>query len=278
MFRLIRNELAKRRSAVLWWGVGIGAYFALIMAIAPDLAPEFGNLDLASIPIYEAFGITENISSPANLIGVYILFVPVIIATYGVITGTGALAGEEDDGTLEPLLALPVGRWQVVVAKAAGIAVAILGVTLVSFLGYLVSFPFVEAELDADFGLAELLFSSLESWPLGFLFAMLALFLGAYLPRRSHALGVSIGFLIGSYLFNNLAQAAGPLADLRPYLPFYYSQADSMLTGGFEWGRALTLVTAALVCLGLAAWSFQRRNITVGAWPWQRWRADLAQK
>jgi ABC-2 type transport system permease protein len=263
-------EIRKRRGAVIWWGVGIAAYLALIIAIAPDLAPEFGNLNLQDIPIYEAFGITESISSPANLIGVYVAFVPLVIATYGVITGTAALVGEEDDGTLETILALPIPRWQIVVAKAIGIAAALLGVIVIGFVGYLVAFPLVASELDADFGLGELFASSIESWPLGLLFAMLSLFLGAYLPRRAVATGVSLAFLIGSYLFNNLAQAAGPLENARPFLPFYYSQSGDVLQGNWDWGLFLVPVGIAMLFLGLAILSFQRRNVTVGEWPWQK--------
>lgn len=273
MFKLFWAELKKRVTAVIGWGVGLGAYLALIMAVAPELAPQFANMDLAAIPIYQAFGMTENFMSIASLISIYVSFIGVTAGVYAVIAGVNALSGEEEDGTLETLLALPLARWQIVAAKSLAIAVAMLMVLLIAFLGYLLVFPGVQADLDGEITLGDLFLSTIESWPLMLLFAMLSLFLGAYLPRRSHAMGAGLAALLGSYLFNNLANQAGPLKELRPFLPFYYSQGGSVLTDGLDWGKMAVLAGAAAVFFVLALVSFQRRNVTVGAWPWSRLRA-----
>jgi ABC-2 type transport system permease protein len=271
MVNLIWVELKKRVTAVIGWGIGIGAYLALILSVSPELAPMFGDIDLASIPIYQMFGLTENtMMSIAGLVAVYVSFIGVTIAVYGVITGVNALAGEEDDGTLEVLLALPLARWQIVAAKTIAISIAIFAILVVAFLGYLFVFPAVEAEIGGEFGLLELFLSTVEAWPLTFMFATLALFLGAYLPRRSHALAVSLGVLLGSYLFNNLAQQAGPLKELRQFLPFYYSVGGDVLRAGLDWEKMALLTGVGLLFFALALLSFQRRNVTVGAWPWVR--------
>lgn len=271
MLNLLWVELKKRATAVIGWGVGIGAYLALILSVSPELAPMFGDIDLASIPIYQMFGLTENnMMSIAGLVAVYVSFIGVTIAVYGVITGANALAGEEDDGTLEVLMALPLARWQIVMAKTIAIAIAIFAVLVIAFLGYLFVFPAVEAEIGGEFGLYELFLSTVEAWPLTFMFAMFALFLGAYLPRRSQAMAVSLGVLLGSYLFNNLAQQAGPLKELRQFLPFYYSVGGEVLSKGLDLEKMALLTGVGLVFLVLALLSFQRRNVTVGAWPWVR--------
>lgn len=271
MLNLLWVELKKRVTAVIGWGVGIGAYLALILSVSPELAPMFGDIDLASIPIYQMFGLSENsMMSIAGLVAVYVSFIGLTIAVYGVITGVNALAGEEDDGTLETLLALPLARWQIVTAKTVAIALSILAILVIAFSGYLLVFPAVEAEIGGEFGLYELFLSTVESWPLTFLFAMLALFLGAYLPRRSHAMGGALAVLIGSYLFNNLAQQAGSLKELRVFLPFYYNVGGEVLANGLDWGKMGVLTAAGLLFFVLALLSFQRRNVTVGAWPWVR--------
>lgn len=270
MFDLFIAELKKRGTAVVGWGVGIGAYLAMIMAVSPDLAPQFANMDLASIPIYKAFGMAENFLSVASLISLYVSFLGLVIAAYAVITGASALAGEEEEGTLETLLALPLARWQIVLAKILAIAVALLVVLLIAYLGYAAVFPSVQADLEGEITLWELFLSTMEAWPLAFMFAMLTLFMGAYLPRRNHAMGVGLTVLIGGYLFNNLAQQAGPLQDLRPYFPFYYTLGGKVLTDGLDWGKMAVLIGAAVIFALFALLSFQRRDVTVGAWPWAR--------
>ncbi len=274
MLSLMWEELRKRGTAVLGWGIGIGAYLAMIMAMAPELAPEFANMDLSSIPIYQAFGISEdfNFASVASLVAVYVSFLGLTIAIYAVLTGASALAGEEEDGTLEITLSLPMPRWQIVLAKALAMAVALLVVLLIAYLGYLAVFPSVEAELNGEINLGDLFLSTVESWPLAFFFAMFTLCMGAYLPRRAHALSVGLLLLIGGYLFNNLAEQAGPLKDLRAYLPFYYNTGGTVLTKGLDWGNMAVLTGAGVVFLVLALLSFQRRDVTVGQWPWAKWR------
>ena len=261
-----------RVTAVIGWGVGIGAYLAMIVAMSPDLAPQFANLDLSAIPIYKAFGITENFLSIANLVAIYVSFLGLTIAIYAVLTGASALVGEEEDGTLEITLSLPMPRWQIVLTKAIAIAISLLVVLLIAFLGYLTVFSGVEADLNGDITLSELFQSTIESWPLAFLFAMFTMFMGAYLPRRAHALTMGLTLLIGGYLFNNLAEQAGPLKDFRLYLPFYYNVGGRVLTDGLDWGKMATLTIAGLVFLFLAVLSFQRRDVTVGQWPWARLR------
>lgn len=272
MFKLFLYELRSRRNAILGWGLGIGAYLAMIIAMSPDLAPQFANLDLSAIPIYRAFGLTEDFLSLSSLVSVYVSFLGMIIAVYGVIIGANALAGEEDEGTLENILTLPVSRVQIVLAKALAISVALWLVLGIAFLGHAAAFPSVKADLEGEISLWELFVSTMESWPLALFFAMLALFMGAYLPRRSQAMGVGLTVLIGGYLFNNLAQQAGPLQDFRQYTPFYYNLGGKVLTEGLNWGYMAILTGASLGLLGLAVLSFQRRDVTVGAWPWARWQ------
>lgn len=274
MLNLLWVELRKRRVSIIGWGVGIGAYLAMILAISPELAPEFANMDLSSIPIYQAFGMSEDFSfgSIPDLIAVYVSFIGITIGIYAVLAGVGALIGEEEDGTLEMALALPIPRWQIVLTKAVAISVSLLLALLIAYLGYLAVFPSIEAELNGELSLGDLLISTLESWPLAFFFAMFSLFLGAYLPRRAHALSAGFVLLIGGYLFNNLAEQAGPLKNLREFLPFYYNMGGRVLTDGLDWGKIAVLSGAGLLFLALALLSFQRRDVTVGQWPWAKWR------
>lgn len=266
MFNLILVELRQRWTTLLWWGIGIGAYLALILSMAPELAAQFSTLNLEDMAIYQAFGVTDAISSTAALIAIYVTFIGITIGVYAIIAGTGTLAGEEDAGTLEVMLTLPLPRWQLVLAKAIVLALSIAAILLVSYVGYLLAYPSVAAEV--DFTRGELLVSTLESWPLAFVFAMFGMLMGALLPRRGHALGLSLLALLGSYLFNNLADAAEPLRPLRPYQPFYYNQGGAVLTDGLDWSNVVVLTVVGLVFLLLALVTFARRNVTVHAWPW----------
>jgi ABC-type transport system involved in multi-copper enzyme maturation permease subunit len=52
----------------------------------------------------------------------------------------------------------------------------------------------------------------------------------------------------------------------------YFEATAEALLNGQQPANLLALLLIALAALGLAIFFFQRRDITVGAWPWQRGR------
>jgi len=118
---------------------------------------------------------------------------------------------------------------------------------------------------------------ALQSWLLVAALAMISLFLGAYLPTRRHAAMVGGLVLAGSYLLDSLAQITDDLDPFRPLSLNHYYDTRELMTSGLAWQDAAVLVGVVAVFLALALLSFERRNITVGAWPWQRPRVFLEQ-
>jgi ABC-type transport system involved in multi-copper enzyme maturation permease subunit len=56
------------------------------------------------------------------------------------------------------------------------------------------------------------------------------------------------------------------------FLYNYFESSAEALINGQQPADLLVLLLVALVAFGLAVFFFQRRDITVGAWPWQRGR------
>lgn len=53
-----------------------------------------------------------------------VLFTPIILGIYAIGTSTHTLGGEEDEGTLELVMAMPLHRWQIVTGKVIAIGVS----------------------------------------------------------------------------------------------------------------------------------------------------------
>jgi ABC-2 type transport system permease protein len=78
-------------------------------------------------------------------------------------------------------------------------------------------------------------------------------------------------FYLISYFSENFASHVESLAALRPYSIFsYFDTSAQVFRAGVQARDVLILLGMAIVFFGLAVFSFQRRNVTVGAWPWQR--------
>ena len=118
------------------------------------------------------------------------------------------------------------------------------------------------------FGLFVALISSL---PLAVGLIMIGLFLGAILPNRRTAVVVTTVYFMASYFGENIAKMVQSLEPVRYFSLFnYYNTTGTIFSDGPQLSDILILLGIAAVFFILALICFNRRNITVGAWPWQK--------
>lgn len=270
MFNLFRYELLSRRMAIIGWGIGLAAFGSMYVAIYPEFASEMAGLAGASI--YRAMGM--DVASFAGFIASTVVqFMPVVLGVYVIIAGTGTMAGEEDDGTLELIAATPLSRWQIVATKAAALAIVLFLILAIVGVGNGLTLNYVSQTIEVDVTPTQLFFAVLGTWPVMVAFLTIAMFLGTVTPSRRVASGLMTLVYIGSYLINSMANIVESLEWLKTLSVFGYMNATAkVFEEGVSAGDTLVLFVVAVVSLGLAVWFFQRRNLTVGAWPWQRGR------
>jgi ABC-2 type transport system permease protein len=271
MFSLLLHEIRKHRGGIIGWTIGLGLYAVSYMAFYPSMPQEFLEMDLQSIEIYQMFGDMSMATFEGYMASTIFNFLALLLGIFAVVNGTAALAGEEDSGTLELLVALPLPRWQVVLAKALGMGVAALIILALVGLGMAGMFLAIQNQMTATAAAADLLRLTLSYWPFTMAFLMIGLFLGAYLPTRRAAASAATVALLVSYFGHNLAGLFEQLEPLRPLSPFHYlNLSPNALVEGQATGDILVLLAITAVFLLLAIVCFQRRDITVSAWPWQR--------
>jgi ABC-2 type transport system permease protein len=271
MLNLLLHEIRVRRGAILGWTIGLGFFAIMYMSFFPALPAELLDLPIEEIEIYRAMGVESMATFEGYMLSTVFNFFPLLAGIFGVVLGVGALAGEEDNGTLELLASLPISRVGLVLGKAAALGLGALIVMLLVGLGVMGVFSILQDQIPTGISALDLFFAILINWLITFVFITLSLFLGAYLPNRRTALSASVVLLIFTFFGNNLAGLVPSLEAYQPLLPFYYSdQVVRTLVGETAWNEALILLALAAGFLILALISFQRRNITVGAWAWQR--------
>ncbi len=271
MLNFLRYELANLRGATLGWALAVAMFACVYVAFYPSLPPEMTQLDLSQIELYQAIG-SFNMSTFENYVAsTILLFMAVIAVVFGITIGTHALAGEEEDGTLELLVTLPLTRAQVVLVKGIAILLSIFAVLVLAGAGLTLLFITMRDQIQTDLTPWQLFQVVLNAWPLTSAFAMFGLWMGAYLPSRKLASGAAIGLFLASFLGNNLAGMVEGLAGIEKYSLFhYYNVSVEVFTEGVAASDVLTLVGALLAFWLLAGLAFQRRNLTAAAWPWQR--------
>lgn len=270
MFNLFKHELQSRVGATLGWGIGLGLFGAMYISVYPQMAEQMA--DLADLELYRAMGL--DVASFAGYIASAVLqFVSLLLGIYAILTSTDALAGEEDGGRLELVLAMPLRRWQIVTTKALAMTLVAFIILAIAGLGCVLVLNAVKATTTLDVSAGQLFGAVLNGWPHTVAVMMLGLWLGAYLPnRRTAALTLTVLF-VANYFGNTLGRMIDSLADLRRFTLFYYlDTSTTIFTEGAQAEDVALLLGVAALFFVLALLAFQRRNVTVGAWPWQRAR------
>jgi ABC-2 type transport system permease protein len=271
MFRLFGQELRFRRSAIIGWGIGISLYAAMYIGLYPSFGDQLANFDLTDMALYQAMGMTDMASFGGYVAATFVNLAPVLVSIYAIINGSGTLAGEEDEGKLELMVTLPVPRWHIVAAKALALATALLLILVIAGGAAVGVFLAIESQLETDITAVNLFVSALYMWPFVLAVGMISLFLAAYLPNRRTAALVATVLFVASYLGNSLANLYDSLEPVKALFLFsYYDVSVAVFKEGQDMADTAVLLGISLVAFLLAVWAFQRRNITVGAWPWQR--------
>lgn len=123
---------------------------------------------------------------------------PLIAGIFGVSLGIATLVGEEDDGTLELMAALPISRVQLILAKVVALLIAAFIALVMAGLAAMGVFTMLQ--IDAPVTAPDLFWVILSHWLMAFVFLTLSLFLGAYLPNRGTAMSASAATLLVSFL------------------------------------------------------------------------------
>lgn len=259
---VLAETLRERAHSTLWWAVGLTATVALTVAFYPSVRDDTALSDLSQdMPesLRALFvGGELDITSAAGYLNsqVFALVAPLVFLVFSIGHGAGAVAGEEEQGTLDLLLAHPLRRRDYVLQRAAALGALVAVLTVVLFAATAIG----AVPVDLEIGLDKLAAGSISVGLLALLFGVLALATGAVRPGRAVAIAVAAGLAVLTWLFDGLSHTVGALEPLRPVSPFYQALGHSPLREGAPWAGwgILAAVTLALVALAIAG--FERRD------------------
>jgi ABC-2 type transport system permease protein len=272
MLRLLWQELKFRRNAIIGWSLGLCFFPLVYIGIYPSVASEMEGL--ADLEFYKALGMSLG-TFPDWVGSILIVFMPLVASIYAIINGTGTLAGEEEDGRLEMIVTLPLPRWQIVTAKAVALAISSAIMFLVVATVSVFVFQAIESQIETDMAAMDLFNAVMSAYPLVFAIGMLGMFLAAFAPSRRLAGTIAGVILAVSYFGNNLAASTPVLEQFEPFFLFTYLDGSGRaVSEGQAAGDLLVLTVVGLAAFALAVFFFERRNLTVGAWPWQKAKVE----
>jgi ABC-2 type transport system permease protein len=260
-----RNVFLKALRDQKWQVAGFGLTLASIAMLDVFIWPSYRDtLQQIDLPdaLQSILGSDLSIATgPGFLSAEFFSWVPILMLVYAIIQGTAAIAGEESAGTMDLLLAQPLRRRDLVLARIAAAVAGTTGILALACIAWLLSMPFVSI----DVTLARAVLATANIMPVTLLFFALSLWLGAVLPARAAAVACTIGLATAAYFVNALASAVQSLDGLKYASPFYYYGSGQTLIHGLDWPHIAALTLATVLCGVFALRAFESRDIGAGA-------------
>jgi ABC-2 type transport system permease protein len=246
-----------------WWSLGIAGVVALYAAIYPTVrdAPGIDQLLEAYPDALKAFiGGTDqlDLSSPAGYLQTeaFSFLLPLLFLIFGVGAGAAAIAGEEERGTMEVLLAAPIRRRRIVLEKLGAVSGAVVLLGAVTWLALWLG----AVAVGMDISVGRLGSATISLVLLALVYTALTLLVGAATGNRGLAIGIGATAALGAYVLDSLALLVDALEPAQPFSPYYYYRAAVPLRNGLDPVDALVLLALATVFGALALIAFERRD------------------
>lgn len=260
--------LRDRIKGGIWWGVVAAVLVLTTVAFFPSLEGD-ENLEKTIQDLPEGlrglFGLDEgaSITSPPGYLHARLFssLLPVLLIAYGVNLGVRAVAGSEDDGTLELLLSSPRSRRAIATARFGGAVAALAALALGAGAVLLATAPAVGL-LDG-LSVGRLVIAVVAAFFLGLTHLAIAFGVGAATGRPSLAMGVAAAVAGAGFLLNGLGAVSDPADAVAVISPWRWAIGENLLVKdpGVAAILAPLVVSAVVASAGVAL--FARRDTRV---------------
>ncbi len=265
MKAIVRWSLWQRKGFIIGWGIFVFSIIAVKMVAYPSfrdqaeqLQKQFENLPPAMLQLV---GGSSDFFSPVGFINsqIYFFVLPLILCIVSVIVFAGAVAKEEDSGSIENILSRPLSRGRFIVAKyiyAVSITFILAFVALVTTV---ISVRIVDVDIDLKNVFVASLVSFLLSIACGSISFMLA---SAWASTRRFAVGTGLFLSIGGFIISSLAATVSWLKGTSRIFPFDYYKSEDILYGRYHFGAVWLYLAILIICFCLAIYFFNKRDLS----------------
>ena len=259
--KLLISELRLRRTSLVVWVASVFALVAMITAFYPQIRsdPSLNSLYANMSPAMQTLLGGSDLTSPAGYLStqVFAFFLPAVLLVFGLGRGSALIAGEEEERTLDLLLAQPVPRWSAYLQKAAAVTTGITALTLATW----VILAALNTAVKFDVPAANLAAVCLQMGLFALALSLAAQAIAAATGRRGYGLSVVAGYTFVSYVIYGMSATVTWLQDVRPLTLWRWYLLNDPLSSGFDWPGIGVLSGVCLAALAAGTFFFDRRDL-----------------
>lgn len=266
MLSVLTQTLRRHRTGLLWWSLAV-AGMGVLLALAYPPIRDNSELDrtFANLPpgIESLLGLSGGnlLTSPVGYLNsqFFTNILPIMLLVFAIGRAAWSIAGDEAAGTLELLLANPISRVQVALARLGALA-ATLAVLTVVCAATLILLA-VPAHLDQGLPSTHLAAASIGAALLALVFAAVAFAVGAATGNRPAALAIASALAVTGYVLEGLAPQVPALHPTRVVNPWHWLLGSDPLRHGLTTTTWLAPLATAAVLAVLALPRLARRDL-----------------
>ncbi|MDI6880748.1 MAG: ABC transporter permease subunit [Desulfitobacteriaceae bacterium] len=259
------RELAWNRKQFLIWTVILTLSSVLMLAMFPSIAEQADKYTelLKNSPKAMISGLGAGNMDFAKVLDFFAYIIPYIIlfaAIYAMLLGAGMLSTEEDEQTIDFLLAKPVTRSGIVTAKYAAALVYLLLLNVVLTLANYIAIEAFKGK--STYSLKAFLMIALGAFLVQWTFASIGFFLSVFVVRSKSLTPISLGVVLGTYFISIASVVSAKLENLKYVTPFQYVNPANIIKNEGLNGVYVSIMVGFIAIMTVGTyWAYQRKDI-----------------
>lgn len=261
-------ELRQRKTAIFWWTIGSVIMTVVILCLYPSIRDQANQLNTVINQLPQGLrelktggAATVDVADPVAFLNSQLFYatLPIIWIILAITRGSGVLGKDEQNHTLELLLARPISRGSLLFAKAMSLVVEFVIISSVTLLATILIAP----HFDLHVGGWHLAAATFYTAAFSLSFGLIAFTLQAASQatrRAATAVAVVIGF--GGYLLASLSGLTDWLKTPAKFAPYHYFNPEKILHGESVTGLNVYLLSVLILTVAVSYLGFRRRDIS----------------
>lgn len=262
MKTLILKTIRDHRRSTFSWTIGLIALISVQLSVYPTIKRSAAGisqfLDQYPETLKVMFRMQDYTTGPGFLgTELFSLMVPIIFIAIGAAGGANASAEEEERGTADILLTLPISRVRILISKVLATTLTLFVVTIMGFFNIYLGANFVSMEISPE----KIIAPFISCFFIGLFFTAVGSLAGVLTGKKGISLGVSIAGAITTFLFFSLAPLVSTFDFLAPINPFQWALGGNPVFNGVDYAGSLKLLAGTLLLSGISLWRYHRKDI-----------------
>lgn len=262
LFPLIRRVIHERWKGLAGWFGGVIALITIQVSVYPTIRDSRQGWSELTEQFPEAFRKMfrmEDYTSPSGYLSTELFSFMIPLIFIGLATTWSARAGseEEEHGTADILLTLPISRTSILVTRMATTLLVVSLLASTTTLALVVGTNIV----NMDVGVLNILQAAISCGLLATVFGGLSVAVASWTGHRGVGMGVGLGLAIASFVLYSLAPLVSAFEHLLPINPFEWTIGKTPLVHGLQPWWTVVAIAVSGIFAAIALVAYNRHDI-----------------